>query len=145
MIGPLRFAVIVALFALIAGRPAALPRSASISPARPGVTQPVYTNCCGLSQGEAWFYSQAVVAFVAQVRNNFLLRVAPQFVAQGMTVAVIDTPSDRPSGMGAQWRATAEHVTDIAGRGCHAEEPVACTGLVDRHQSRGSISAANVA
>jgi hypothetical protein len=49
-----------------------------------------------------------------QVRNNFLLRVAPQFVAQGMTVAVIDTPSDHPRGMGAQPRAATEHVTDIA-------------------------------
>jgi hypothetical protein len=81
---------------------------------------------------------------VAQVRNNFLLRVAPRFVASGMTVAVIDTPSDHTSGMGWQQRITAEHVTDIAAvvamLKSRSPAPVWLIGT-----SRGSLSAANAA
>src|SRR5215469_13128216 len=79
---------------------------------------------------------------VAQVRNNFLLRVASRFVAQGMTVAVVDTPSDHPNGMGAQARATTDHVFDIAAVVAmlknRSSTPVWLIGT-----SRGSISAAN--
>jgi hypothetical protein len=81
---------------------------------------------------------------VVQVRNNFLLRVAPRFVAQGMTVVVIDTPSDHPGGLGGQLRATADHVIDIAAvvamLKTRSPAPVWLIGT-----SRGSISAANAA
>jgi alpha/beta superfamily hydrolase len=142
MIGPLRFAVIVALFALIAGRPAVAQERVDL-PARPGVTQPVYITAAASPKASVVLFPGGS-GVVAQVRNNFLLRVAPRFVAQGMTVAVIDTPSDHPSSMGAQWRATADHVTDIAAvvamLKSRSPAPVWLIGT-----SRGSISAANVA
>lgn len=110
-------------------------------PSRPGVSQPVYVT--GVPSPKA-----SVILFpggsgvVAQVRNNFLLRVAPRFVEQGMTVAVFDTPSDHLSGMGAQFRATAEHATDIAAvvamLKSRSPAPVWLVGT-----SRGTISAAN--
>jgi alpha-beta hydrolase superfamily lysophospholipase len=81
---------------------------------------------------------------VVHERNNFLLRVAPQFVAQGLTVAVIDTHFDHPSGTGSQARASTEHVTDFAAvvtmLKTRSPAPIWVIGT-----SRGSISAANAA
>ena len=142
MIEPLRFPVIVALCALIAGRPAASQERVDL-PTRPGVTQPVYITAAPSPKASVVLFPGGS-GVVAQVRNNFLLRVAPRFVAQGMTVAVIDTSSDHPSGMGAQARAAADHVTDIAAvvalLKTRSPAPIWLIGT-----SRGSISAANAA
>jgi dienelactone hydrolase len=107
------------------------------------VTQPVYITAAPAPKASLILFPGGG-GVVVQVRNNFLLRVAPQFVAQGMTVAVIDTPSDHPSGMGAQARTTTEHVTDIAAvvamLKTRSPAPIWVIGT-----SRGSISAANAA
>jgi len=76
------------------------------------------------------------------VKNNFLLRVRGDFVRQGLSVAVPDAPSDHGSGMGAPFRASAEHATDIAAviafLKSKSPAPVWLVGT-----SRGTISAAN--
>jgi alpha-beta hydrolase superfamily lysophospholipase len=134
--------VIVALCALIAGRVSVAQERIDL-PTRPGVTQPVYITTAPAPKASVILFPGGG-GIVAQVRNNFLLRVASRFVAQGMTVAVIDTPSDHPSGMGAQMRATADHVIDIAAvvalLKTRSPAPIWLIGT-----SRGSISAANAA
>jgi alpha-beta hydrolase superfamily lysophospholipase len=110
-------------------------------PTQPGVTQPVYITAAPAPRASLILFPGGS-GVVAQVRNNFLLRVVPKFVAQGMTVAVIDTPSDHPSGMGWQRRITADHVTDVeavvAMLKSRSPAPVWLIGT-----SRGSLSAAN--
>jgi pimeloyl-ACP methyl ester carboxylesterase len=135
-------AVILALLVLIGGGKAMAQEHLDL-PTRPGVTQPVYITTASLPKASVILFPGGS-GVVTQVRNNFLLRVAPRFVAQGMTVAVIDTPSDHPSGMGAQARAATDHVTDIAAVVAllknRSPAPVWLIGT-----SRGSISAANAA
>jgi len=133
---------IIALLLLLGGRTAVAQERVDL-PTRPGVTLPVYITAAPAPKASAILFPGGS-GVVVQVRNNFLLRVAPQFVAQGMTVAVIDTPSDHPSGMGAQARATTEHVNDIAAvvamLKTRSPAPIWLIGT-----SRGSISAANAA
>jgi predicted alpha/beta-fold hydrolase len=133
---------IVALLLLIGGRMAVAQERVDL-PTRPGVTPPVYITAVPAPKASVILFPGGN-GVVVQVRNNFLLRVAPQFVAQGMTVAVIDTPSDHPSGIGAQARATPQHGTDIAAvvamLKARSSAPIWLIGT-----SRGSISAANAA
>jgi pimeloyl-ACP methyl ester carboxylesterase len=79
---------------------------------RPGVIQSVYITAVANPNASVLLFPGAGGVY-AQSRNNFLLRIAPQFVAAGMMVAVFDTPSDHPSGMGPSFRASAQHATDI--------------------------------
>jgi predicted alpha/beta-fold hydrolase len=134
--------VYVALLMLIGGRTAVAQERVDL-PTRPGVTLPVHITAAPVPKASVILFPGGS-GVIVQVRNNFLLRVAPQFVAQGMTVAVIDTPSDHPSGMGAQARATTEHVTDIAAvvamLKSRSPAPIWLIGT-----SRGSISAASAA
>lgn len=83
-------------------------------PTRPGVTQPVFLAAVASPKASVILFP-GNGGVVAQVRNNFLVRVGPRFVAAGMTVALFDAPSDRvASGMWAPFRSSAEHATDIA-------------------------------
>ena len=81
---------------------------------------------------------------IAEVRNNFLLRVRDRFAAAGLAVAVADAPSDHGGGMGAPFRASAPHAQDVAAIIAFLEGkapvPVWLVGT-----SRGTISAANAA
>ena len=108
---------------------------------RPGVTQPVYLTTVANPTASVILFPGGS-GIVAQVRNNFLLRVAPRFTAQGMAVAVVDAPSDHLSGMGGQYRGTPAHATDIAAVVALVKSrtpaPVWLIGT-----SRGSVSAAN--
>jgi pimeloyl-ACP methyl ester carboxylesterase len=139
---PTPLLAIIALLLVIGGRTAVAQERVDL-PTRPGVTLPVCVTAAPTPKASIILFPGGS-GVVVQVRNNFLLRVAPQFVAQGMTVAVIDTPSDHPSGMGAQARATTEHVTDIAAvvamLKTRSPAPIWLIGT-----SRGSISAANAA
>lgn len=79
-------------------------------------------------------------------KNNFLVRTRDTFARQGLTVAVVDAPSDRQSrrGMLDGFRDSAEHVTDIdaviAYLRQQADVPVWLVGT-----SRGTESAAQLA
>lgn len=110
---------------------------------RPGATQPVYITAAAAPTASIILFPGGS-GVVSAVRNNFLLRVAPRFVGQGMTVAVIDAPTDHMAGMGAQFRSTAEHANDIAAvvalLKTRSPAPIWLVGT-----SRGSISAANAA
>jgi predicted alpha/beta-hydrolase family hydrolase len=80
---------------------------------RPGVTQPVYITAAANPKATVLLFPGAGGVY-DQSRNNFLVRVAPQFSGAGMTVAIFDAPSDHPQGMGPPFRASAQHGTDIA-------------------------------
>lgn len=67
-------------------------------------------SCCALTKGERHLADGSGI--VSQVRDKFLL--APRFVALGLTLAVIESPSDESSGIGTQVRSTADRATDIA-------------------------------
>lgn len=45
--------------------------------------------------------------------KNFLVRTSPQFVKQGLAVAIVDAPSDQANGMSAGFRNSPEHTQDI--------------------------------
>jgi pimeloyl-ACP methyl ester carboxylesterase len=109
-------------------------------PSRPGVTEPVYLTAVANPKASVLLFPGGI-GLVAKVRGNFLLRVAPRFVAAGMTVAVFDTPSDHPGGMGPPFRASPQHAADIAAAVAmlksRSPAPVWLIGT-----SNGSISAA---
>lgn len=109
-------------------------------PSRPGVTEPIYLTVAPNPKASGILFPSGN-GDVARVRNNFLLRIAPRFVAAGMTVAVFDTPSDHPNGMGPPFRASPQHATDIAAAVAllksRSPAPVWLIGT-----SNGSISAA---
>lgn len=45
--------------------------------------------------------------------GNFLVRTAPQYLARGWAVAIVDVPSDHPTGMSDDFRASAAHAADV--------------------------------
>lgn len=73
--------------------------------------------------------------------GNFLVRTREQFVARRLMVAVLDAPSDRTSGMNAEFRMGSAHSADIAAVVAHlksvAKVPVWLVGT-----SMGTFSAA---
>lgn len=109
-------------------------------PSRPGVTQPVYITAAADPKATVLLFPGGGGVY-AQSRVNFLVRVAPRFAAAGMTVAVFDTPSDHPDGMGPPFRASPPHATDIAAivalLKSRSQAPLWMIGT-----SNGSISAA---
>ena len=110
-------------------------------PTRPGITQPVLFTAAPSPVASVILFPGGS-GVVANVRNNFLLRVAGRFVAQNINVAVADVPSDHTGGMGQPFREGNAHATDIAAIitfvRSRAPVPVWLVGT-----SRGSISAAN--
>lgn|SRR5579872_5516783 len=110
---------------------------------RPGITQPVYFTATPSAVASVILFPGGS-GVVAAVRNNFLLRVAGQFAAQGFNVAIADAPSDQANGISQTFRQSSQQAEDIAdiiavmkGR---SPVPVWLVGT-----SRGSISAANAA
>ncbi len=108
---------------------------------RPGVTQPVYYTAAASPVASAILFPGGI-GVVASVRSNFLLRVAGQFAAQGINVAIADAPSDQANGMSTPFRQSSEHAGDIGAIialvKSRSPAPVWLVGT-----SRGSISAAN--
>jgi alpha-beta hydrolase superfamily lysophospholipase len=108
---------------------------------RPGVTQPVYFTAAPSAVASVILFPGGI-GVVATERNNFLLRVAGRFSAQGMNVAVADAPSDQGGGMSVPFRQSSQHADDIAAivamLRSRSPAPVWLVGT-----SRGSISAAN--
>lgn len=80
---------------------------------------------------------------LSRLQGNFLLRVADRFAAGGYNVAIVDSPSDHPNGMGTPFRIGEAHARDISAVATFLRAktpgPVWAVGT-----SRGSISAANV-
>jgi hypothetical protein len=132
-------AVVVLVVAVFGG--GALAQERIALPTRPSVTQPVLFTAARAPVASVILFPGASGA-VASVRQNFLLRVADRFVAQGINVAVADAPSDHAGGMGSPFRYSPAHATDIAAIIAFAKSrapvPVWLVGT-----SRGSISAAN--
>ncbi|MGH6976696.1 MAG: hypothetical protein ACREED_06695 [Stellaceae bacterium] len=138
------FRAVVWLLAFVAvlavGRAAAEDRVEFHS--RPGVVQPIlYLPAPSPVASVVLFPGGRGV--IAGEQNNFLLRIRGEFVVEGISVAVIDAPSDRTDAT-AQFRASADAVTDaaavVAFLKAKAAVPVWLVGT-----SRGSISAANAA
>jgi pimeloyl-ACP methyl ester carboxylesterase len=108
---------------------------------RPGVTETVlYTIVTGAPASVILLPGGGGV--LSGVKNNFLLRVRGEFAQQGLSVAVPDAPSDHGSGMGAPFRASAQHAMDLAAviafLRSKSPAPVWLVGT-----SRGTVSAAN--
>ena len=111
-------------------------------PTRPGVTQPILFT--GVAHPAA-----SVILFpggfglLRAVRNNFLIRAAPNFAALDLNVAIADAPSDQPNGMVDGFRMGEAHAADIAAVIAflrqRAAVPVWLVGT-----SRGTISAASI-
>lgn len=110
-------------------------------PTRPGITQPVLFTAAQSPVASVILFPGGS-GVVANVRQNFLLRIANRFVVQNINVAVADVPSDHAEGLGTPFRTSKAHATDviaiIAFLKSRAPAPVWLVGT-----SRGSISAAN--
>ena len=108
---------------------------------RPGVTQPVYVTFAAKPAASLVLFPGSDGIHAKQVRN-FLVRIAPDLIAQGFTVLVFDAPSDHADGMAWPFRASADHAIDIAAvvdlAKSHSPAPVWLIGT-----SRGSVSAAD--
>src|SRR5579871_3868783 len=108
----MKLATALFVWLLLCGGIAVAQQRVDLQP-RPGVTQPIYLTPVNSPKASVILFPGGN-GIVEQVRNNFLLRVAPRFAAAGMTVAVFDAPSDQRSGTSSQFRASAEHAKDIA-------------------------------
>ena len=112
-------------------------------PTRPGVIQPIYVTTAPNPAASVLLFP-GDLGVVAKLRYNFLLRTEPDFVALGLTVAVVDAPSDQSNGMSDEFRMSAAHATDVAAviatMRQRAEAQVWLVGT-----SRGTISAASLA
>lgn len=137
----LRLGILIAL--CLGFAPAAWTQETINLPTRPGVTQPVYLTVAHNPVASAILFPGAA-GVVSMERNNFLIRVAGDFAAAGVTVAVADAPSDQAAGMNTGFRSGAAQATDTAAIVTflqrRAPVPVWLIGT-----SRGSISAANAA
>jgi pimeloyl-ACP methyl ester carboxylesterase len=117
---------------------------------RPGVTQgfllmePKHSRASViLFVGGNGLLGLSDTGFAPNFQGNFLMRTRDLFAAQGLRVALVDTPSDQPSLLG--FRTTPEHAQDVAAvirylRRHRRHEPVWLVGT-----SRGTISATGVA
>lgn len=135
-----RAAVWLLVLVLAAGSAAAEDRIELHS--RPGIVQPIlYVPASAPVASAVLFPGGGGV--IAGVRNNFLMRVRGEFATQGISVAVIDVPSDHADA-GNGYRAGADAAADVAAvvafLKTKAAVPVWLIGT-----SRGSISAANAA
>jgi pimeloyl-ACP methyl ester carboxylesterase len=112
-------------------------------PTRPGVTQPIYLTPARTPVASVILFPGSS-GVVSAERNNFLIRVAGDFAAAGITAAVADVPSDNAGGMDTSFRAGEAQAADTAAIAAflrtRAAVPVWLVGT-----SRGSISAANAA
>lgn len=129
----------VAFATLVVGRAAAEDRVELHS--RPGVTLPILYQPAASPVASAVLFPGGV-GVIAATGGNFLLRVRGEFAAQGISVAVIDAPSDHSGGLPNEYRASADAAQDIAAAiaflRSKAPAPVWLVGT-----SRGSISAGN--
>jgi pimeloyl-ACP methyl ester carboxylesterase len=108
---------------------------------RPGVTQPVYVTPAPEPVATAILFPGGNGVYAA-LRQNFLVRIVPDLVRQGLSVVVVDAPSDQAGGMTWPFREGAEHARDIGAvidfAKTRSPVPVWLIGT-----STGTISAAN--
>ena len=108
---------------------------------RAGVSQPIYLHLAARPVASAVLFPGGMGAVYA-VRNNFLIRVADDFAAAGITVAIADAPSDHPGGVERGFRASEAQAIDsaaiVAFLRSRTAVPVWLIGT-----SNGAISAAN--
>ncbi len=111
-------------------------------PTRPGVTQPILFTGVAHPAASVILFPGAF-GLLRAMRNNFLVRTAPNFAALDLNVAIVDAPSDKPGGMVDGFRMGDAHATDIAAVIAflhqRAAVPVWLVGT-----SRGTISAASI-
>ncbi len=111
-------------------------------PTRPGVTLAILFSAAAHPVASLILFPGGF-GLVRAVRNNFLIRVVPNFAALDFNVAVADAPSDQPNGMSDGFRmgdAAAEDIAAvIAFLRQRAAVPVWLVGT-----SRGTVSAASV-
>jgi len=127
---------------LVAVGAAARAEEAINLPARPGVMQSILFTAVAHPAASAILFPGGY-GRVSAVRNNFLIRVAPNFAALDLNVAIADAPSYQPGGMPDGFRMGEAHAADIAAVIAflrqRAAVPVWLVGT-----SRGTISAASI-
>ena len=110
---------------------------------RAGITQPILFTAAAAPTASVILFPGGN-GVLSGLEGNFLVRVAGQFTAAGMNVALVDVPSDHPAGMGTPFRSGEAQAKDVAAivafLRSRSAVPVWVIGT-----SRGSISAANAA
>jgi hypothetical protein len=126
---------------LLAGRMAMAEEAITLT-TRPGVTQTIFVTAVPHPAATLLLFPGGS-GVVSKGRNNFLVRTVPQFTTLGVTVAVVDAPSDQSNGLSDAFRLSTEHATDvtavITAMRQRAAAPVWLVGT-----SRGTISAASL-
>ena len=132
---------------LLGGAPARAADDVRTIPTRPGVTQAfILVRPSGAPAASVVLFAGGnglltLGSGKLGLAGNFLVRNRGRFAGQGMLVAVVDTPSDHPSGLDG-FRTSAAHAEDIraviAALRQEAAVPVWLVGT-----SMGTVSAAN--
>jgi alpha-beta hydrolase superfamily lysophospholipase len=108
---------------------------------RPGVTQPIYVTPAANPVATVVLFPGGNGIYAA-LRQNFLVRIVPDLLRQGLSVVVVDAPSDQAGGMTWPFREGMEHTRDIGAvidfAKTRSPAPVWLIGT-----SAGTISAAN--
>ena len=87
---------------------------------------------------------EAVAGRLKNERGNFLVRARGHFVDGGVATAVLDAPSDQPSGMSDEFRLGARHASDVAAVVAALKTRFPGVPVFLIGTSRGSVSAAAV-
>jgi pimeloyl-ACP methyl ester carboxylesterase len=136
-------ALAVALTLLAAAPARAADEERMTIPTRPGVTDSfLLDRPAGAPVASVVLYTGGN-GVLRKTMGNFLIRSRLDFAAEGLLVAAVEAPSDRPTGL-VQFRTSAEHAEDaravIAALRKIADVPVWLVGT-----SMGTVSAASVA
>jgi hypothetical protein len=150
------FPILLLVAPLMAQAPRAIQREVLRVPTRPGVVQPclLLVEAPAAPKAVALMFpgglgsvklDRRAIEVVLGPRGNFLIRSAERFLSPDLAVAILDCPSDRPSGMEDDFRLGAAHAADVKGLlgALGARFPGAKLFLVGT--SRGTVSAAYVA
>ena len=110
---------------------------------RAGITQPILFTAASTPIASVILFPGGN-GVLSGLGGNFLIRVASQFTAAGMNVALVDVPSDHLTGMGTPFRSGEGQARDVAAvvAFLRSKSPVPVWVI---GTSRGSISAANAA
>lgn len=108
---------------------------------RPNVIQPVYATFAATPTASLVLFPYTGGVY-AKSHRNFLLRIAPDLIAQGFSVLVVDAPSDHAAGMTWPFRASADHAADIV-TGVDLAKPRSPAPVWLIGTSMGSVSAVN--
>ncbi len=118
----MRWSILAAMLAAFAGTAAHADEISTTIPTRPGVTESFLADFPAHPLAAAILFPGGDGHFVIHrepdgsfdANRNFLSRTRKMFAAAGIATLLLDTPSDRPDGIGNSFRQGRKHAQDVA-------------------------------